>query len=96
MSDFETAFIIAFSKAFPESIHYGCHFHYTQCLNRHLQDLKLSTEYENRDSDVHKWLRLFTALPFVPRDKDQIAFDLLVNHKPIFVDPGLVKIMFFH
>ncbi len=57
MTDFELAFIKAWKKVFPETVHYGCHFHFTQCLARHVQLLGLEAAYELK-GQVYDWLRL--------------------------------------
>jgi hypothetical protein len=81
----EPELLAGFKKAFPNCKHYGCHFHYNQCLRKHSQKYHLNFEYL-KDESVHKWIRLFSILPFVPNDQVTKAYNLIINHKPKFVE----------
>lgn len=37
MSDFEAGLISAITTSFPAAKHWGCHFHFTQCLIKHIK-----------------------------------------------------------
>ncbi len=81
MTDFELAFINAWKRIFPDTVHYGCHFHFTQCLARHVQLLGLESAYELK-GQVYDWLRLFTAIPLVPEASVPQVFEYLASTVP--------------
>ena len=56
--DFEEGAIRAFKEEFPGVQVKGCHFHFTQCIWRKIQELGLSVEYV--------WLEFFKTLAFIP------------------------------
>jgi hypothetical protein len=81
MTDFELAFIKAWKKVFPETVHYGCHFHFTQCLARHVQLLGLEAAYELK-GQAYDWLRLFSAIPLVPEAFVPEVFEYIASTVP--------------
>ena len=81
ISDFESAFIKSVSLFFNDSVkHYGCHFHYTQCLQKNIAELGLKNAYFIYNS----WFKLFTSIPFVEENKMEQAFNIIVEMKPVF------------
>lgn len=92
MCDFESAFIEAARKNFPGVIVMGCHFHYTQCLLKHIKMLGLFIENQKEESEIHKWLKLFTALPFIPANKFHEAYHYIISVKPNNVELVIIYI----
>ena len=83
MSDFESGIIPAINYSFPAAKHWGCNFHFTQCLTQNIKSTGLSTENNNKESELHKWLKLFLALPFVSPNDYYHAADLILENKPL-------------
>lgn len=79
--DYELAMIKAVKNVFPDSIIQGCLFHYSQCLWRKVQDLGIVSAY-NGDSNVRRWIRRFSALPFVPLKTIDDAFLEIYENAP--------------
>ncbi|XP_078334484.1 uncharacterized protein LOC111132122 [Crassostrea virginica] len=63
--DFEAGVWRAIQDRFPGTVIQGCVFHWTQALYRKIQELGLQRAYNER-GDVHHFLRLVMALPFLP------------------------------
>ncbi|CAF4462764.1 unnamed protein product, partial [Rotaria socialis] len=82
MSDFETSLIPAISTEFPESVHKGCYFHFSQCLYRRIQSLGLATAYSH-DESVRSCCRKLMALPLLPIQEVETSFyDLRATADP--------------
>ena len=85
MSDFENGLISAVRIFFNNKVvHLGCHFHFTNALVKNISIVGLKSENEEPNSEIHKWLRLFTLLPFVQPENLQQAFNSIIKNKPIF------------
>ena len=91
MTDFESAFIAAIKLKYPHIKHWGCHFHFCQCLYRKIQNLSLATEYENKNCHIHKWLRLFTVIPFLPPNKVDEGLNYIISITPVYKDNDMVR-----
>ena len=63
--DFEKAALKAAETAFPSATRFGCRFHLSQAWNRKIQQLGLSSDYSDRNSEISMWLNLFYGLPFL-------------------------------
>ncbi|CAF4419126.1 unnamed protein product, partial [Rotaria magnacalcarata] len=61
MSDYEASIITAVANEFPQAIHSGCFFHFTQAIYRRIQSLGLITSY-SQDSDIRICCRKLMAL----------------------------------
>ena len=68
LCDYETGLRNACASTWPSCTVRGCYFHFTKATFKHLCDMGLKTEYEVEDSDVRKYYKLISALPFVPED----------------------------
>ena len=44
----------------------GCYYYFTKATVRLLVDPGLKSEYEVEGSDVRRWSKIITALPFLP------------------------------
>ena len=79
--DFEQGAIKAFREEFPVVEVKGCHFHFTQCIWRKIQELGLSVEYkENKQTRV--WLEYFKTLAFIPLNLVDSTFLYLLSIQP--------------
>lgn len=74
--DFEMAAINAIRAVFPLTDVHGCHFHWSQNLWRHIQNIGLQTRY-NENEDFALNIRLLLALAFVPEDSVMDAYEEL-------------------
>ncbi|CAF4388334.1 unnamed protein product, partial [Rotaria sp. Silwood2] len=80
-SDFEKSLIKAVSNKFSSTYHSGCYFHFSQCIYRKIQSLGLSTLYRD-DEDVRSTCRQLMALPFLPMEEIEFAFEELMEQSP--------------
>lgn len=74
VSDFEPAIIWAIEITWPCVIIILCRFHLTQNWYKKIQQLGLSTLYEDKDSEVGWWLRWCFGLPLLDASEVAIAF----------------------
>ena len=74
--DFEAALWAAVRNCFPGSSIHGCVFHWTQSVWRKTQGLGLQQAYQE-DERTHRLIRLLLALPFLPQEHIQPAFNIL-------------------
>jgi len=63
---------------FPEAEIKGCAFHWCQAVMRKVAKLGLKTAYDQKKS-VHLFVRKLLALPYLPSDHMQPAFNQLVQ-----------------
>ncbi|CAF1674122.1 unnamed protein product [Adineta ricciae] len=85
-SDFEPGLIKAIKRQFPTSRHKGCYFHHSQSVYRKIQSLGLSSQY-NDDEEVRSHARKLMALPLLPLEKVDSAFEFLLDDHPPCLDP---------
>lgn len=81
LSDFESGFVTAISRQFPNAKHSGCHFHFGQALWREMQHLKL-TRACRVDLDIKTFFQSCVALAFVPEGEVVDQFELLLADLP--------------
>lgn len=67
-SDFESAFINAAKKVFPDAEISLCFFHFKQSLFRKIQNLGLVSDYMN-DNEIKLALKIPQAIAFLPTDQ---------------------------
>ncbi|XP_025193415.1 uncharacterized protein LOC112601630 [Melanaphis sacchari] len=68
-ADFEKAIHNAVYAVWPEIDLRGCRFHLGQSWWRKIQDLKLSTFYRNKNSEIGRFLKYIFGLPFLTPDE---------------------------
>ncbi|CAF1405547.1 unnamed protein product, partial [Rotaria sordida] len=85
-SDFEPGLIKAIKRQFHNSRHLGCYFHHTQSVYKKIQSLGLSSQYKN-DEEVRSHARKLMAVPLLPLEKMNLAFEYLVDNHPACLDP---------
>ena len=67
MSDWERVSRNAFKHCYPRTKIFGCWFHYTQAIWRHIQKFGLALSYRN-NPELAVFARQIMALPFLPCD----------------------------
>uniref|UniRef100_A0A915J8B3 Transposase n=1 Tax=Romanomermis culicivorax TaxID=13658 RepID=A0A915J8B3_ROMCU len=63
----------------------GCNFHFTQALNRKLQNLGLR-EIWNNEGYPGEWIRCLKALAFLPESLVLTAFNAILRNPPAYDD----------
>jgi len=79
VTDYESAMISACSQIFPDSEHYGCYFHFSQCVWRQIQKIPEAAEKYKQDPDFKLHIKALLSLAFVPKEKVEESFDKLVD-----------------
>ena len=88
--DFEQAIHSALNSAFPTSLITGCYFHVKQAWFKNLKKFGLIKEFQNKDSEIGKWLHLVFVLPLLRSEAVDDCFTFgLMSDAPI--DPKLTK-----
>ncbi|GFR80466.1 hypothetical protein ElyMa_000581900 [Elysia marginata] len=82
--DLEVSVHAALSSTWPSCKIRLCHFHLSQAWFRKIQELGLTAEYKNNDSEIGQWLKLFFAIPLLPtKDIEEcFAFTLIPIQPP--------------
>lgn len=78
VTDFEQSFITAAQKVFPNTHIRGCHFHFGQCIYRHVQQCGLQHQYST-DDEFALNIKMMIALSYVPAEHVLAAFDALTT-----------------
>ena len=76
MSDWERGSRNAFKHVYPETRLYGCWFHYTQAIWKHIQQYGLASSYRDI-TDLKTFVRQIMAIPFLPSDLIHPTYSLL-------------------
>ncbi|XP_022170204.1 uncharacterized protein LOC111033655 [Myzus persicae] len=79
MSDFEMASINAFKEVFPNLKQKGCHFHFSQCIWRKIQQIQYMAQKYISDSTFALQIWLLLALAYVPENHVIDAFEELID-----------------
>ena len=74
--------------SFPNTRHIGCHYHFTQSVYRKVQTLGLVSIYRDEE-DARSSVRKLMALPLLPLNQIECAFDEIVNGSPDSIQPLL-------
>ncbi len=86
VTDFEAAVWSAAAEVFPGIIHYGCSFHWIQCLLRMLIKLGFFTEYLLKGSEVHRSVKLMLSLCHLPPEKIPQVYQHVKSLAPRHLD----------
>lgn len=78
VADFEASVWRAVSSVLPTTTMRGCVFHWTQAIWRHVQELGLSTAYQ-QDEGTYHYIRQLMALPFLPHEHIHSTFNNLAS-----------------
>ncbi|XP_034944394.1 uncharacterized protein [Chelonus insularis] len=78
MVDFERPFMDAIKETYPGIKISGCHFHFTQCVWRHIQLCGFQARY-NKDVTFALNLKLLMALAYVPVNDVISAYEVIVS-----------------
>ncbi|CAM4834901.1 unnamed protein product [Rotaria magnacalcarata] len=85
-TDFEAALIKTVADELPNTRHIGCFFHFTNSIYRQVQHLGLTTIYRD-DDHARSSVRKLMALPLVPLNQIECAFEDIVNKAPNSIQP---------
>lgn len=67
ITDFERAVFVAVKQVFPNCIHLGCNFHWTQAVMKKVKDLKLATDYSKKGSNPKRdFISRLLCLSYLP------------------------------
>ena len=77
VTDFERATINAVQVVFPNVSQSACFYHFSQCIYRQVQQHGLQTDYTEEDFSL--FVRMLTAIAFVPVSDAVDAFDALID-----------------
>ncbi|CAF4462608.1 unnamed protein product, partial [Didymodactylos carnosus] len=88
LSDFKPSLILAVASEFPQAVHSGCFFHYTQAIYRRIQILGLTVAY-SQNGEIRICCRKLMALALLPLDKVEWAFHDLRTKPPAAVKQTL-------
>lgn len=96
--DFEAALKQAIVLELPNSIIYGCFFHFCKAIWRHVQQEGLQQPYQN-DQQIHTIIRSIMALAFVPINFVRLSYQNLrqdpVTLQKIVQYPGLAALVLY-
>lgn len=88
--DFEKAIHTAATNVWDNAQIVGCRFHLGQAWWRKIQELGLSAEYANKDSDTGKWLKYTFGLQYLdPCEVSECYVENLASIQPN--DPRVTK-----
>ena len=80
--DFESGFIPAIKETFGENVKFsGCHFHFSQCIYRHIQSSGLQKD-NNNCKEFQCLVRKFMALAFLPLEEVKIKAEQMIADLP--------------
>ncbi|CAF4958074.1 unnamed protein product, partial [Rotaria sp. Silwood1] len=79
MSDLESGLASAVKSEFTTAKHSSCYFHFTQAVYRNIQQLRLSSMY-NDDDNVKLFCRKLMALPLLPKTVIEDVYDDLIGN----------------
>ncbi|XP_068238357.1 uncharacterized protein [Palaemon carinicauda] len=81
--DFEFPILTILKETFPDAIIKCCRFHLGQAWWRKIQNLGLSKEYKDKNSDIGQWLKLSYGLHFIdPADIEDCFIEELMSCTP--------------
>lgn len=84
--DFEEGAVLAIRNAFPNADINGCHFHFTQCLWRKVQELGLVRKYMEEE-EIRLHIRMCAALAHLPVEDVEEGWLSIQEESP--TDPSL-------
>ncbi|CAF3034371.1 unnamed protein product, partial [Rotaria sp. Silwood2] len=73
ISDFESSLVSIIPAEFPQAVHQGCYFHYTQAIYRRIQSLGLSTAY-SQDEEIRYCCRKLMAIALLPIEEVENSY----------------------
>ena len=76
--DFERAALNSVRQVYPNTQFKGCFYHFSSNIWKHIQNLGLQNHYQD-DENFALWLRMLSALAFVPQNDVICYFELLIN-----------------
>ena len=76
--DFERAALNSVRQVYPNTEFKRCFYHFSSNIWKHIQNLGLQNHYQD-DENFALWLRMLSALAFVPQNDVICYFELLIN-----------------
>ena len=78
LMDFERAALNSFGQVYPNIEFKGSFYHFSSNIWKHIENLGLQNHYQD-DEDFALWLRMLSALAFVPPNDVIRYFELLID-----------------
>ena len=78
LMDFERAALNSVGQVYPNTEFKGCFYHFSSNIWKHIQNLGLQNHYQD-DENFALWLRMLSALAFVPPNDVIRYFELLID-----------------
>ena len=76
--DFEWAALNSVGQVYPNTEFKGCFYHFSSNIWKHIQNLGLQNHYQD-DENFALWLRMFSALAFIPTNDVTHYFELPID-----------------
>uniref|UniRef100_A0A6P7F583 Uncharacterized protein LOC114326048 n=1 Tax=Diabrotica virgifera virgifera TaxID=50390 RepID=A0A6P7F583_DIAVI len=85
--DYELGIHSSMREVFPEANVVGCRFHLAQAWWRKVQNVGLSSEYKNENSEIGKWLKhIFGLMYLTPSQVGDCFVEDFMPEKPDLVE----------
>ena len=78
LMDFERAALNSVRQVYPNTEFKRCFYHFSSNIWKHIQNLGLQNHYQD-DENFALWLRMLSALAFVPPNDVIRYFELLID-----------------
>ena len=78
LMDFERAALNSVRQVYPNTEFKRCFYHFSSNIWKHIQNLGLQNHYQG-DENFALWLRMLSALAFVPPNNVIRYFELLID-----------------
>ena len=79
MVDYEVAIWQSLVESFPDIVIHGCHFHFSQAINRNVNQYGLSLEYKTEGA-IRRIIKGIYSLPYLPPRDMLPAFNSIANN----------------
>ena len=78
MVDYEVAICQSLMESFPDIVIHGCHFHFSQAINRNVNQMGLMLEYKTEGA-IRQIIKGIYSLPYLPPRDMHPAFNAIAD-----------------